>query len=918
MRAKTLSSFSKKKQNQRLADKILYIRGILEAQPVKALEAVSLLLKEYENNVELIVLSGRLHRIINKYHDAEVFYNRALSIQPMYVDAINAKTSMLYSQERFDELDEFLSAIIPLLSKEKSVVLRPIQAMVYQKKKKYIKSISLFKDLIDESDENWHYYNQLGLIYQDLAEFDKMNSMYEASKLHCGMEPLPYFNQIVGAHYNPAMSIDDINILCRDWQGVIKNEGGYGRAKAKDLTKGRKIRIGMISDGFRSHPVGNMITLGLWNVSEVEIEMYFYSTNSYSDHVTTKIKRIAKEWKVIEDFSTDEVENIIRNDKVDILFDLNGYNANSQMLVFQREPAPIMVKWVGGLISSTNLVAMDYLLSDSVETPYGVDSLYTEKLIRLPVDYICYDPPSYIPQFGLPPMIANGFVTFGCFNNAAKISNELLAEWAILLNDVTDSRLFLKSFNFSDASLCERVYSTLESHGVARERVILEGASPHKDLFESYNRVDIALDSWPYSGGLTTCEAMVMGVPVVTLPGPTFAGRHSASHLVHAGMPELVAENWNHYREIASGLANDKQNLGLIRQHLREILLSSPVCNGEIFALHFTDAMRAIWQRYCEGKSPEALSFNEQGELYFAHENEAVVLERASSHSEITELEKNIADFSFNLAGKVQMIDYGGAFARSQHFKEHMSLNGTFAIIFDPLGVVEDHFLPLRRNALQRIQMQLLGNGEEKSLFICLDPKFSSDLPAIHASTNIDIWHPQKVLATLTAPSIKLDEIHGLNSIDWLVLDNKFDLKSLFDFGKRVISSCLLVAVHVRFEVTHKNQLSLSEIFKNINEMGFDFHSFYDIEYLAPVETEGDTVLPSSQMVSAQALFVVNAQRRAALTQPQRETLAFIYHAGYHLNDMTFKLLVDESKDRAYKYLRHFNSDSKPVDENLL
>ncbi|OBX35418.1 hypothetical protein A8U91_04491 [Halomonas elongata] len=173
-----------------------------------------------------------------------------------------------------------------------------------------------------------------------------------------------------------------------------------------------------------------------------------------------------------------------------------------------------------------------------------MDDQYTEKLIRLPDDYICYMPCPYAPATSSLPAIKNGYVTLGCLNNPAKIGATLLAEWAKLMHELPESRLLLRGAQYESEDFCRWIRETLAEHGIADYRILLEGPARHAEFLETYQRIDIALDSWPYSGGLTTCEAMLMGVPVVTLPGPTFAGRHSATHLINAGLQELVAGSW--------------------------------------------------------------------------------------------------------------------------------------------------------------------------------------------------------------------------------------------------------------------------------------------------------------------------------------------------------------------------------------
>ncbi|MFC7776985.1 hypothetical protein ACFQW4_07900 [Pantoea sp. GCM10028869] len=890
------------KTDQVLAAHLRRALELLERHPIDALNIIVPLQDKYSDHPLMWVVLARVYEQLGKFVEAAETVEKALVLNPLLSEALYVKANGLYKKERFEEAQLFLENIVPKLKKTESRPLRTLLATVLQKLKKYEKAIEAYTLLTDEDPDNWQNWNNLGMIYQDLAQFDKMDRSYsQASKLS-GKNPSPHFNHIVGLHYHPEATPERILALCQQWQTRFKPSHKVNRQQSAIKIANKKLRIGMISEGFRSHPVGNMITLGLSHIPEEQMEIYAYSTNFHEDHITHRIQRIAKKWQVIEGLSDNAVNDLIRDDQIDILFDLCGYNSNSRMLTFQQQPAPIQIKWVGGLISSTGLEGMDYLLSDHVETPEGTDSLYTEKLIRLPGDYICYDPPHYLPPVSEGPVNKNGYITFGCFNNAAKVNDQLLAQWAALMQCVPESRLFLKSFNFKNELLCERVRSTLAQHGITSDRIMLEGSSPHKELLESYNRVDIALDPWPYSGGLTTCEAMAMGVPVVTLPGPTFAGRHSASHLVHAGMPELVADSWEQYIDIAVGLTNDLNSLGVIRQHLRDILLSSPVCDGKQFAGHFSDAMRAVWQRYCEGKAPEALSLSEESAPFFLDDRQPVMLQHPSQQ-DVAQQQVKVKDFEFKLSGKVLMMDYGGCLARSSKFINLTSMEAIHAVIMDPLAAVEDKHFPLRKKDIQHIKAHLLSDGEEHPFYMCLDARYSSDLPALAPAAANDAWVAQRVLTEVKFPSSKLDEIHGLDRLEWFSVDNSFNLKQTFAQGQRVLQSCLFINVQYRFENTHMGQLSFSDLTATLGELGFQFHAFAQVEYAAPVIINDELTLPSSAMVAAQLLFMPNENRLRALSFEQREKLAFILHAGYQMRDAAYKVLQVSSPERAEAYI---------------
>lgn len=332
-----------------------------------------------------------------------------------------------------------------------------------------------------------------------------------------------------------------------------------------------------MSDGFRQHPVGNMIIGALENISPEEVEFFFYTTSLNRDEVTKRFHTLATRWSDVKYTSDEQFAQQVRDDEIDILFDLAGHNTGTRSRAVSMHPAPLIVKWVGGLINTTGVEAIDYLISDHIETPEGEDEHYTEKLIRLPDDYIVYARPLLVPSLSSLPAKKNGYITLGCFNNPTKLNGELFSHWAQIMHQLPNSRLLLKGKPYTSQDFCERIYTQFEQAGIERERLILEGPAPHHEFLAAYNRVDISLDTWPYSGGLTTCESFLMGVPLVTLPGPTFAGRHSATHLINAGMPELVVDSWEAYHERVLELASDLDSLSTIRQHLRDVLLQSPV-----------------------------------------------------------------------------------------------------------------------------------------------------------------------------------------------------------------------------------------------------------------------------------------------------------------------------------------------------
>ena len=366
------------------------------------------------------------------------------------------------------------------------------------------------------------------------------------------------------------------------------------------------LRIGFVSDGFGGHPVGYFLVQLLEYLDPSEFRVFCYSDRIRSDRLTQRIRSLAPGWRETASWSKQQLGQRISDDKIDVLFDLSGHVGGQRMLLFARRIAPLQVTWIG-YVGTTGLSTMDYLLADRFHIPEGEERYYSEKVLRMPHGYICYDPPHYAPNVAALPALSNGYVTFGSFNQPAKTNPQMVAVWSKVLQAVPESRLVLKYRGFADAGLQRFYQQAFGRHGIAAHRILLEGKSPHAELLAAYHRIDIALDTQPYSGGLTTCEALWMGVPVVTKPGTTFAGRHSLSHLQNAGLTGTIASTWEEYVELATTLAGDLPRLAGIRRDMRTRMAASPLCNAEQFARDWSRLISETWRCAARRMAPDKL-----------------------------------------------------------------------------------------------------------------------------------------------------------------------------------------------------------------------------------------------------------------------------------------------------------------------
>jgi predicted O-linked N-acetylglucosamine transferase (SPINDLY family) len=354
-----------------------------------------------------------------------------------------------------------------------------------------------------------------------------------------------------------------------------------------------RLRLGFLSPDLGRHPVGYFLVRVLENLRSDQHETIAYSDRIVKDEMTYRLQSAVTRWRDVAGLSDQRLAEQIRADRIDILFDLAGHTAHNRLLVFARKPAPIQVTWAG-YVGTTGLKAMDYLLADRFEVPPGAEQHYSERVLRMPDGYVCFDPPLDAPPVAPLPALERGQVTLGCFNNPAKVTPRVIEVWATILRRLPGARLVLKYKGWSDAGVARRFTEMFAAHAVDPGRLELLGASPHARLLAEYGRIDLALDPFPYNGGLTTCEALWMGVPVVTCPGATFASRHSLSHLSNVGLTETIARNLDEYVELAVALASDLPRLAALRAGLRPRMAASPLCDGERFATNLASILRGV------------------------------------------------------------------------------------------------------------------------------------------------------------------------------------------------------------------------------------------------------------------------------------------------------------------------------------
>jgi protein O-GlcNAc transferase len=359
-----------------------------------------------------------------------------------------------------------------------------------------------------------------------------------------------------------------------------------------------RLLVGLVSGDFRMHSVGHFLEGLLSHIDPANIELIAYPTNLKEDELTARIRPFFSAWKPLVGKSDEDAALLIHADGVHILIDISGHTAHNRLPVFAWKPAPVQVTWLG-LPNTTGVSEMDYVLGDRQAIPPEHESHFSETMWRLPDSYLCFSAPRYPVNVAPLPALSTGYVTFGSFNNLTKMNDAVVELWARILLSVPDSHLYLKTSQLKDANIREQTRRRFAVWGIAPERLLLGGTlGSIADHLSEYNKIDVALDTFPYPGVTTSVEAIWMGVPVVTLHGDRFLSLTAKSIAHHVGLPDWVAVDKDNYVTKAVAFTSNLERLAALRSGLRQQVMASPLFDARRFARNFEAALWGMWQSY--------------------------------------------------------------------------------------------------------------------------------------------------------------------------------------------------------------------------------------------------------------------------------------------------------------------------------
>jgi len=536
-----------------------------------------------------------------KIGEAVASYRRALSLKPDYVEALNNLGTALKVQGMLDEaIDSFRQAL----------ALRPDYVYAYNN----LGNAYLAKGKVEDAADNFH---QALTLKPDYAEaFNNLGNAFLAQgKLD---EAVADFRQALTLDPDFFEAHSDL-LFCLNYlpdqstSRYLDEARQYGQKATTKVSRRFSnwicsetpecLRVGLVSGDFCNHPVGYFLENILAHIEPNHIDLIAYPTHHKEDNLTARIRPLFTSWKPLLGINDEAAARLIHNDGIHILLDLSGHTEHNRLPVFAWKPAPVQATWLG-YYASTGVAEIDYLIADSVSVPESHREQFTEQTWYLPETRLCFSPPENIEELTVSslPALHNGYITFGCFQNLAKLNDKVLAAWSRIFQILPNARLRLQNSLFNSPAMQKQLLGRLANFGIQPERVSLEKKVPRNEYLKAHAHIDIILDTFPFPGGTTTCEAMWMGVPTITLAGHTMVARQGASLLACAGLSDWIATDTDDYVKKTAAYAADWEKLARLRAGLRQKVLASPLFDGPRFARNLETALWGMWRRFEDGQ----------------------------------------------------------------------------------------------------------------------------------------------------------------------------------------------------------------------------------------------------------------------------------------------------------------------------
>lgn len=554
------------------------------------------------NHADALSNRGNALTECRRYAEALTSCDKAVALRPQHAEAYVNRGNALMALMRFDEA---------LASYERATALNAHMAGAWLGRgnallnaKRHVEAFVAYRQALALKPDYYKAHTQIAWCYLHQGDIEEALSSLDKALAIKPDYPEAISNRIFVLDLAPHAEFEEQQEARAYWWEQIGSTAAAS-APPTPVNKSdpaRRLIVGYVSSDFRDHSAAKIFGPVLRHHDNAGFEVVCYSCSPLTDATTEEFKQLADRWRDASQLSDDDLAAQIRADAVDILVDLSGHSAGHRLGVFARKPAPLQVTaW--GHAHGTGLQTIDYLFSDAVAIPADVRNLFAERIYDLPC-LVTVDRNGYDVEPAEAPCKSNGFITFGVFNRISKVSDDAISVWAQVLQTVTGSRLLMKDFALDDPATQEMLRQKFSRYGAPVDRIDFLGATPRREHLLAFGKIDIALDPFPQNGGVSTFDALYMGVPVVAKLGRSVPGRVAGAILYAAGLPDWVVDNAEDYVAVAAARAADAAALGRLRRELPKRLAASPVGDNAAYTKAVEDAYRHMWADYCTSRTP--------------------------------------------------------------------------------------------------------------------------------------------------------------------------------------------------------------------------------------------------------------------------------------------------------------------------
>lgn len=528
---------------------------------------------------------------LGRFEEAAAACGKAIELRADYPEAHNNLGTVLQAQGRLTDAERSYRAAIALRPGYPAA--RSNLGACLARQGRYAEAEALYREALALTPDDARVRNSLGGLLSLLGRPEEA--------LACFRDALRLDPGLLAAHSNLLFAL---NYRGGNDPALVDDARRFGRAVTSAAQpyaawtcppSARPLRVGFVSPDLRNHPVGYFLESLLAQIDSGSVTLFAYPAKTGEDEVTHRLRRRFHAWRPIAGLSDEAAARLIHDDGIHVLIDLAGHTTDNRLSLFGWRPAPVQATWLG-YFATTGVAEIDWLLATRIEVPESGRDRFTEAIRYLPDTRLCFTAPHADIPVGELPALRRGWLTFGCFQNLGKLGDSVLAAWARILGRLPLARLRLQCPQLGSDAERERLVRRLRDHGIDATRVSMHGAVAREAYLAAHAEVDLILDSFPYPGGTTTCEALWMGVPTVTLIGMTMIERQGASFLSVAGLPEWIASDVDEYVERAVAAAANLPALAALRSGLRGRVLASPLFDAPRFARAFEDALRGMWR----------------------------------------------------------------------------------------------------------------------------------------------------------------------------------------------------------------------------------------------------------------------------------------------------------------------------------